>query len=246
MARRGKASPEQRRQRKRRSEIRAAVKPTEVEQAHTATGAVQQINLKEWRTDRLGRMKQRPEYQGLPSPVRSLVDYIVRRREHPDHDCFESQARIAKAKKLSRKTVNEYFRMAVNAGVLTTEKRYRGIGTKGGRSTNVYRLNESLIYGSGSGIGDSTRDSSGYTTGYSGSVRRTHVEPLSTKREDIEAGMVEEEQSVSLEARLTTTAIGPKNRPDRRTSESTIQAKPRRKVKNWGTGEWHDEEDVSW
>lgn len=123
------------------------------------------FDLKRWRGERLGRMKQRPEYQSLPSPVRDLVDYMVRRHESQDLGIITAQAKLGRAKSLCRQTVNDYLGIAVKAGVLTVEKRWRGIGTKGGRSTNIYRLNEALISGSGSGVGDIAADIAADITG---------------------------------------------------------------------------------
>jgi transcriptional regulator with XRE-family HTH domain len=90
-------------------------------------------------------MKTTREYQSLPKAVQRVVTYLALRRESPDRGAFESQQKIAERVGVSRQTLNEYLRAAVDAGVLLVEKTYRERGTKGGRSTNRYRLNEALL-----------------------------------------------------------------------------------------------------
>ena len=97
-------------------------------------------------------MKQRPEYKSLPLILRNIVDYMVRRHESPAEGITVSQGRgkgltpgLSERFEVSRKTMNKYLGQIVEAGVLTVEKRYRGPGTKGGRTTNRYRLNDALF-----------------------------------------------------------------------------------------------------
>src|SRR5215210_2119984 len=110
--------------------------------------AIPRFNLSAWRTARLGAMKKRPEYQGLPTACRDLVDYMVRRHDNPEHGMCPSQGGLQKGKTpplsthfgVSRKTVNERLQKIVDAKVFTKKPRY---GERG-RMSNRYDLNEAL------------------------------------------------------------------------------------------------------
>jgi hypothetical protein len=104
--------------------------------------------VRQWRSRRLGLVKKREEYKQLPSVVRSLVDYLVRAHESREHGITISQRNEKLLAKFdcTDRTIRKYLKLAVEAGVLTVEARYRGAGTDGGRTTNCYRLNDALVY----------------------------------------------------------------------------------------------------
>jgi hypothetical protein len=117
------------------------------ESHQTVVPVVPVFNLQAWRRERLARMKQTPQYKTLPKILQRLVNHCVLTYESPDKGIYVNQENLAKLKKfrVSRKTMHEYLKEIVRAGVFTCQPRYRGRGTRGGRASNVYRLNESLI-----------------------------------------------------------------------------------------------------
>lgn len=131
-------------------------------------------DLRTWRSIRIGLMKTTPQYQSLPSVVQKAVNYIALRRESPDLGAFEKQKTMADHLHVHVSTLNEYLRLAVETGVLLAEPRMRGKGTRGGRTSNAYRLNESLLIdwdeSTGESTGESTDHSTGERTGESGTV----------------------------------------------------------------------------
>jgi hypothetical protein len=103
------------------------------------------FNLKKWRTERLGLMKARPEYQGLDRILREIVDYCVRRHESREEGITVSQQTLAAKFGVHRDTMGTYLREIVRARVFTREFRSRqGYGERG-RTSNRYRLNEALF-----------------------------------------------------------------------------------------------------
>jgi hypothetical protein len=98
------------------------------------------------RTLLLGMMKKRPEYQGLPKVCQRIVDHLFKRHANPKNGIFVSQAKAAAYFGVTRQTMNGYLKIIVNSGVFTVEKRWREKGTKGGRTTNRYRLNTAPLY----------------------------------------------------------------------------------------------------
>jgi hypothetical protein len=96
------------------------------------------------RTLLLGMMKKRPEYQGLPKICQRIVDHLFKRHANPKNGIFVSQAKAALYFGVTRQTMNGYLKIIVDSGVFTVEKRWREKGTKGGRTTNRYRLNTAL------------------------------------------------------------------------------------------------------
>jgi len=133
-------------------------------------------DLRPWRTERLGVAKRSVEYKSLPPALQKVVDYMVRATESPDGGMFTAQTKLAKHFGVSRKTMNAWLGQIVAAGVFTVEKRARGLGTKGGRTTNRYRLSEAVLTPTETTEGYTT----GYTTGYSGS---TYVQAEASLRE---------------------------------------------------------------
>jgi hypothetical protein len=103
--------------------------------------------LREWRTERIEMLKTTTEFQSLGPGPKRLVLHMIRRSDNPDGSgMFVKQASYAKSLGVTRKTINEWLRKIVSERVfLPPEVRYRGAGTKGGRSTNVYRLNPALL-----------------------------------------------------------------------------------------------------
>jgi hypothetical protein len=114
------------------------------------------FDLKAWRRERLGEIKQTEQYQGLNQQLRRLVDYMVRRHDNPEGGMFPRQGKgtsgrhrtpgLAEYFGVSRKTIGVWLAEVVQAGVFeSAEPRYRGRGTKGGRTSNRYRLNPALL-----------------------------------------------------------------------------------------------------
>jgi len=166
---------------------------------------IPRFDLRAWRTHRLGLMKQRPEYKGLPRACRDLVDYMVKRHDNPEHGMCPNQGGIQKGKTpplstrfgVSRKTINERLQKIVDSQVLTKTPRY----CERGRMSNRYDLNDARLSPPAAtlvtpaGVTASPRPTTEgyaprYTPGYSGSsphqdytmeapYRRTH-EALST------------------------------------------------------------------
>jgi hypothetical protein len=99
------------------------------------------LDLRTWRTERLRQLKETAQYRRLPRVQQALVDYMVRRHENPKAGVFVAQAKLAARFHVSRRTIIRWLENIVLAGIFTVERRYRGAGTKGGRSTNAYRLN---------------------------------------------------------------------------------------------------------
>ena len=114
------------------------------------------FDLKAWRRERLGEIKQTEQYRGLNQQLRRLVDYMVRRHDNPEGGMFPRQGKGTSGKHktpglaeyfgVSRKTIGAWLAEVVQAGVFEpAEPRYRGRGTKGGRTSNRYRLNPALL-----------------------------------------------------------------------------------------------------
>jgi hypothetical protein len=114
------------------------------------------FELKAWRRERLGEIKQTEQYRGLNQQLRRLVDYMVRRHDNPEGGMFPRQGKGTSGKHktpglaeyfgVSRKTIGAWLAEVVQAGVFEpAEPRYRGRGTKGGRTSNRYRLNPALL-----------------------------------------------------------------------------------------------------
>jgi DNA-binding Lrp family transcriptional regulator len=105
-------------------------------------------DLGRWRHDRLGKLKQSAEYTSLAAPDRRLVDRMVRAHDSmDDRGIFVSQTKLATRSGVSRRTIIRQLKRIVEAGVFVVEPRYRSAGTKGGRSTNAYRINPALLHG---------------------------------------------------------------------------------------------------
>jgi hypothetical protein len=122
---------------------------TTLEDEAAALGPVPQEDpLKAWRRQWLGLMKQHPAYQRLPLIQRNLVDHLVRKYEHPEHGAFPAQEKIAKRFGVCARTIRRHLKEIVAAEVLTVEPRYRGAGTRGGRTSKAYRLNRALLVAS--------------------------------------------------------------------------------------------------
>jgi hypothetical protein len=114
------------------------------------------FDLKAWRRERLGEIKQSDQYRGLNPRLRRLVDYMVRRHDNPEGGMFPRQGKgtsgrhrtpgLAERFGVSRKTIGAWLAEVVQAGVFEPAKpRYRGRGTQGGRTSNRYRLNPALL-----------------------------------------------------------------------------------------------------
>ena len=102
-------------------------------------------SLKAARTERLGFVKQAPEYQGLAPIQKRIVDHLARRYENPTDGAFPKHNTLAEKFGISRRSVVRHMDAIVAAGVMTKERRGRGAGTRGGRTSNAYRLNPDLI-----------------------------------------------------------------------------------------------------
>lgn len=104
-----------------------------------------------WRRARFDALKQTPEYTGLAPVLQRVVRYMVMHYDNPVRGMFVGQAKLAErfdpARPVTRQTMNEYLGEIVRAGIFCEpETRGRkGRGSRGGRTTNTYRLNESLL-----------------------------------------------------------------------------------------------------
>jgi hypothetical protein len=105
-------------------------------------------SLGAWRAERLKKLKQRPEYTGLPLGLRNLVDYMVKRYESPDEGIIVKQTRLALEQHVCERTLSTALGKLVKAGIFTVERRARrGAMCGAGRTTNRYRVNEALLLG---------------------------------------------------------------------------------------------------
>lgn len=117
-----------------------------MQQFDITTSPPRRFDLRGWRTKRLGQLKCTPEYQELPPILQQLVDFMVRRHEHPDDGMFPSQEKLAERFGVTRQTMNAYLAKIVKDGIFIREHRgRRGFGTAGGRTTNRYRVNPVLL-----------------------------------------------------------------------------------------------------
>jgi hypothetical protein len=106
----------------------------------------EKFDLGRWRTERLGLIKGTDGYQSLSRVCRGVVDYCVKRHESLDDGIIVAQKKLAEKFNVSRQTMNKYLAEIVAAGVFTEpEERRRGSGTKGGQTSNRYRLNMGLL-----------------------------------------------------------------------------------------------------
>lgn len=148
---------------------------------------VEKFDLGQWRRARVRSIKRTPEYKGLPKACRKLVDYLVMHHDNPTGGMFPNQGLgsekkpgLAKRFGVSRQTINGYLKMIVDAKVFCEpEHRFARAGEKrgkGGRMSNIYRVNEALFLPSGTTALDTTPDSSPDSGSTSHEV---HVEALS-------------------------------------------------------------------
>src|SRR5262249_1510941 len=113
-------------------------------------GAAPTAPLGEWRSTRLGLMKETKEYQSLAPILQQVVDHCVKRYESKNEGIIVGQSKLATRFGVRRETMSRYLSEIVDAGVFTVERRglkgFRKDGkTGGGRTTNRYRLNEELL-----------------------------------------------------------------------------------------------------
>jgi hypothetical protein len=187
----------------------------------------QTVDLKSWRRSRLGQAKRTPEYQSLPKRLRQVVDYMVRAHESPEGGIFVSQTKLAKRFGVTRQTMNEYLGAIARAGVLTTEWRSRqGVGAGRGRTTNRYRLNQSLLFSelrTKADIGHDIEPDSG-STSYEVHVEvpSGHVEALLTVEQEEDANEEVETRNTSPFANDDSLRVGQKTDQTTGASSSTF------------------------
>jgi hypothetical protein len=113
--------------------------------------------LRAQRTERLRQVKTQDAYKALMPRQRALVDKLERQFGSEGDGICVKQGNLARGgktpfkfagKSYCRETINLDLQAIVAAGVFTWERRNRPKGWKiGGRSSNVYRLNPSLLSG---------------------------------------------------------------------------------------------------
>jgi hypothetical protein len=101
-----------------------------------ATPIVPAFNLKVWRTEQLAQVKATHAYRQLAPIQRRIVDHIVRKYLSPLEGAFPRQATLAQRFDVTRETINRHMSAILAAGIFTSEPRYRGAGTPGGRTSN--------------------------------------------------------------------------------------------------------------
>ena len=106
-------------------------------------GPIPLFDLKAWRTERLRRVKQRPEYARLSQLQRRIVDFLVRAHESPDEGIIVRHSKIAAHFNITREWCCKQLIAIERAEVFVKESRSRGRGR--GRTSNRYRLNPLLL-----------------------------------------------------------------------------------------------------
>ena len=103
--------------------------------------------LREWRTQRIEILKTTHEFNALGPGPKRLALHMIRGYDNADGSgMYPAQKRLAAKVGRNRRTIIRWLAQIVASGVfLEPERRYRGGGTQGGRTTNVYRVNPALL-----------------------------------------------------------------------------------------------------
>lgn len=110
-----------------------------------ATPIVPAFDLKVWRSEQLAQVKTTHAYRQLAPIQRRIVDHIIRKYLSPLEGAFPRQATLAQRFDVTRETINRHMSAILATGIFTSEPRYRGAGTPGGRTSNRLFVNPVLL-----------------------------------------------------------------------------------------------------